>query len=252
MNSRIRSLIVYFLIAAGTAGLCLWQLHGSYGFNLADEGFFWYGAKQTAKGEVPGLDFMAYEPGRYYWAAAVFKALGSDSNHMARMASVLFGAILYGLVISILINRRKDLDGKRAIFSVVFLAATSSIWSFPYYRITDVIAPCLSFLLCYQQYEDRRPRTSLVTGIWIGMVMFFGRNHALYALLGIFIVILYVQLQEKDIRKTTQRIWLGAIGMVTGTAPFLILSLFRPGYPATIVSQWVSMLKTGKTNLPLP
>ena len=252
MNSRIRSLFVCFLIGASTAGLCLWQLHGSYGFNLSDEGFFWYGAKQTARGEVPGLDFLAYEPGRYYWAAAIFKAFGSSSNHMARVASVLFGAIMYGSITSLLIERRKDIGKAKTLVSITFLAATLSTWSFPYYRITDVVAPCLSFLLCYQQYEDRRPKSSLITGFWAGMIMCFGRNHALYTLLGLLIVILYMQAQERDIGRTMRRIWLGAVGMVAGITPFLILALLRPGYPNTITSQWFSMLKTGKTNLPLP
>jgi len=252
MSPRIRSFIAYFLVSAATSGLCLWQLHGSYGFNLADEGFFWYGAKQTARGEIPGLDFMAYEPGRYYWAAALFNALGNDSNIMARIASVLFGSLLYGAITTWLIEQRKDFGRAKAAFAIVFLPSALSIWSFPYYRITDTVAPCLSFLLCYQQYEDRRKKTSLITGIWIGVLMFFGRNHALYALLGIAIVLLHLHLQERDIRKSISRIRLGAMGIATGIAPFYIISLAKPEYPATIIGQWIALLKTGKTNLSLP
>jgi hypothetical protein len=252
MNRGIGRVLIYFLIGAGTSGLCLWQLHGGYGFNLADEGFFWYGAKQTAKGEVPGLDFMSYEPGRYYWAAAMFKTFGNDSNHMARVASVLFGAMLYGMISSVLIGKRNEINGAGALLSVVFLNILLGIWSFPYYRVTDAVAPCLSYLLCYHQYVDRRLRTSLSTGLWIGIMMFFGRNHALYALISVGIIIGYVQLQDKEANKTLRRVWLGTLGMMSGMSPFLIITLFRPGYPTTIVGQWFSMLKAGKTNLLLP
>lgn len=228
------------------------MLHGSYGFNLADEGFFWYGAKQTAKGEVPGLDFMAYEPGRYYWAATVFKALGNDSNKSGRIASVVFGAIIYGLVSSMLIDSRRDIDRVKAIFSTFFLSLSLSIWSFPYYRITDIAGPCISFWLCYRQYERRTLQTSLANGFWLGLVMFFGRNHALYTLTGLFIVLMYIVAEEKDITRTLKRAGLGATGMVAGISPFIVLTILRPEYLATLVGQWISALKTGKTNLDLP
>jgi len=39
---------------------------------------------------------MAYEPCRYYWAAAVLNAIGSNSNTIVIIASVLFGSLLHG------------------------------------------------------------------------------------------------------------------------------------------------------------
>jgi len=252
MNTSLRSFFFCFFLAAGVSAFCLWQLHGAYGFNLADEGFFWYGSQQTAHGEVPGLDFSAYEPGRYYWAAAVFKALANNSNKSARIASTLFGSLSFGLIVGFLVTTRKGVGGVKALLTVIFFSATLSVWTFPYYRATDVLAPCIVFILCYQLYVNRRLSTSFFAGIGLGILMFFGRNHALYALIGIFVILLYLQLQEKQIIKSAKRFMLGISGMIIGLFPFLLLALGRPHYILEISRQWLEVLSSGKTNLPLP
>lgn len=252
MNTSLRSFLLCFVLGAGVSTFCLWQLHGAYGFNLADEGFFWYGAQQTAQGEVPGLDFRAYEPGRYYWAAAVFKALASNSNASARIASTLFGSLSFGLIVGFLVSTRKGLGGVKALLAVVFFSATLSVWTFPYYRITDIVAPCSVFILCYQLYANRYLATSLFAGIGLGILMFFGRNHALYGLLGVLVILFYLQLEEKHIITTIKRFLLGIAGMLIGLSPFLLLSYVRPRYIGDISQQWLSVLSSGKTNLALP
>ena len=79
------------------AGLCSLVLTGlwfcltwQYGFDLADEGYYWYGAQRVLRGEVPIRDFYAYDIARYYWSALVMQILSDDGPFSARLSAAMF------------------------------------------------------------------------------------------------------------------------------------------------------------------
>ncbi len=78
-------------------------LQGRQGINLADEGYLWYGAQQTAHGKVPLRDFDAYDPGRYYWSAAGMHLFGEGLVAL-RFSETLFQ--LLGLWVGLLAASR--------------------------------------------------------------------------------------------------------------------------------------------------
>ena len=78
------------LILAGVLVLLVFILQGNVGFNLADEGFLWYGTVRTALGEIPVRDFQSYDPARYYWGALWFKLLHNDGIMALRVSQTVF------------------------------------------------------------------------------------------------------------------------------------------------------------------
>jgi len=227
------------------------MLHGHYGFNLADEGFFWYGSQQAAQGEIPGLDFSAYEPGRYYWAAALFKLIGDQSNKSARIASCLFGAMSYGAICGYLVTSQAKGSRTRKIAAITILATCLSVWTFPYYRVTDIVAPCVCYSICFAAFRHPTKRTAFFAGFACGMLMFFGRNHAAYTILALSLVNLWVSLREATFATFYKHYLRAAVGLCFGASPFAILALSRSDYLPSITTQWLDILGTGKTNLNL-
>jgi hypothetical protein len=72
------------------SALFLWQ--GWVDVSLWDEGFLWYGAQRLSAGDVPILDFYAYDIGRYAVLAAAMWLWGNTGVVALRFGLMLIQA----------------------------------------------------------------------------------------------------------------------------------------------------------------
>lgn len=104
------------------------------GFGLADEGYLWYGAQRVLLGEVPLRDFMSYDPGRYYWSAALVSLNGQDSITALRVSVAVFQ--IFGLDVGLWLIARSQ---KKQNFIYVLLSAVIlAAWMFPRHKLLDI------------------------------------------------------------------------------------------------------------------
>jgi len=132
----------------GTAAASLvFLLQWRYGFNWADEGWLWYISQRVILGQVPIRDVFCYDPGRYYWSAAIFKVLGGDGFFEQLVANYLFGIV--GLAVAYIAMARVGI--KRG-------------WRFG-------ILVLLAIVLGYPRHKVYEQTLSLISAAGIGFVL---------------------------------------------------------------------------------
>ncbi|RML17303.1 putative Membrane protein, partial [Pseudomonas savastanoi pv. retacarpa] len=245
----LNSFMLLLISATFVVGNFLWQGHD--GFNLWDEGYLWYGAQQIIKGEVPVRDFMAYDPGRYYWSAGFFALMGDTGIVALRAAVAVFQLLgVYAGLWTISIALRSNTTRRLAYLCIA--AITLMAWMYPRHKIIDmslsmIIVASLTYLLL-SPYTKRY----FFLGAIVGLAAVFGRNHGVYAAVASLIAMgwLAIKSPTPENRLTGAAAW--AAGVVVGYLPVLAMCLFIPGYFTAFIDTIVFMLEQGNTNLPLP
>lgn len=238
---------IFLMIVIGILAIFFWE--GHQGFKLWDEGFLWYGAQRVLVGEVPLRDFMSYDIGRYYWSAAFMSLLGDNGIITLRMAATIFQAIALCIGLSVLIRS----STKQARIYWFMAVITLIIWMFPQHRLFDISLPivligALSFLI-----EQPTRSRYFLTGLIVGLVAIFGRNHGIYGVVGSISVMIYlIAMHDSGPRLITAfSFWL--LGVVVGYLPVLMFLAVVPGFA---VAFWESirmmLFEIKATNLPLP
>ena len=214
------------LLAAGTVFLLQWR----YGFNWGDEGWLWYISQRTALGQVPVRDVFSYDPGRYYWSAAIFKLLGRDGFYEQLMANYLFGAV--GLAISYLALAR---TGVSRGWRIALLALLGVALGFPRHKIYEqalslVAAAGITFILT----SPDRPRRWFFYGVATGLAAFFGRNSGLYFAIAALLAFAFLKTAGANLRT----VWLFCgllLGIAVGYSPILLMSIRFHGFASAFV-----------------
>ena len=230
-----------FLAAALAGGSFL--LQGNSGLNLADEGFLWYGVQQTARGEVPLRDFQSYDPGRYYWSAAVALIFGKGLLALRFSEALAQGVgLLFGLLAASRLTRN------RVILGLIGLLLT--IWMFPSHKLFDHTLLLVGIWAATRMVERPSRQRVIVAGAFVGLCTFIGRNHALYN--GVAQLFLFFALWGKLGRELPPaRLLAWGLGIGLGMMPLLLMIVCVPGFFAAYRESLSTLFRNG-TNLMLP
>jgi hypothetical protein len=189
-----------------------------YGFNWGDEGWLWYISQQTALGHVPIRDVFSYDPGRYYWSAAVFTLLRRSGFFEQLVANYLFGAI--GLAASYIALSRAGMSRNCRI---AVLGLLGVVLGFPRHKIFEQVLSLISAAgITLILARPERLKRWFAYGLATGLAAFFGRNSGLYFALSAVLVLVFLRILGT--RKAAVRALAAlAAGIIAGYSPVLIM-----------------------------
>ena len=219
-------------------------LQGRQGINLADEGYLWYGAQQTAHGKVPLRDFDAYDPGRYYWSAAGMHLFGEGLVAL-RFSETLFQ--LLGLWVGLLAANRVVQNW--ALLAGVGLMLT--LWMFPSHKLFDITLLLCGIWIAVRLIEEPSPVRIFTAGFFVGLCVFFGRNHALYNFLAQASLLFFLHFKlGPSLSMSHLGMWVA--GIMAGLVPTIAMFVAVPGFFASYIESIQSIFRHGINKLPLP
>ena len=249
-NSYRTNLFVASVTAFGITSLWFW-LTWRWGFDLADEGYYWYGAQRVLQGEVPLRDFMSYDIGRYYWTAAFMYFIGDDGIFAARVGAAIYQAlgILLGVFICLLALQR---EGAVQWLFALLVACTLTFWIRPYYKVYDHVTCIIVISLLVLILKTTKPSAWLFAGICLGIAAIMGRNHGTYGIAAFIFVISVIFIKAPSRQAITGLCGYFVLGVLLGFSPTLIMMLAVDGFMVTFLDSIIFIFKHGATNIPLP
>ena len=249
-NDNRQILLLSLLLSAGSVvALFLWQGHKGYDFT--DEGFLWYGVQRVMMGEVPIRDFMAYDPGRYYWSAALM-SLFSDNGILAlRISIALFQFIGLGTAMFLFLRYAR----KPGVFATLAALLIFQVWSFPNHNIFDICLSIIPVGVLTYLIEAPSSRRYFLTGAMVGVMAFFGRNHGVYAVMGSCGIMVWLELDRYAPRVGPGLLkgfvtW--CLGVVVGYLPMLLMVVLIPRFSQAFWNSILFLFQIKGTNLNLP
>lgn len=226
--------------------LATWHI----GINLADEGFYWYGAQRVFQGEVPIRDFMSYDPGRYYIAAFIMAMVGNDGIWAARAAAYLALALLAAIGVYLALLAFHGNRMAQWCYSLI-VALLLIVWTYPYFRTFDFLAATLLILAVTVFIRQRTPWRWFLSGMLLGLVAVIGRNHGVYGVIGFLVALAMIHLDRGSPRPGKACYFSWAAGVVAGYLPVLLLMLFVDGFARVFFEGILFMVNRGTTNIVL-
>ncbi len=218
------------------------------GFALGDAGYHWYGVQRVLQGEVPLRDFMAYDPGRYYWSASIMAVAGDAGIIALRVSIILLEVVALTACLSVLLREWPA----RSWVSPLLVCVLCVIWMYPRHKIFDTSQSLL--LLAALALLMARPSVKrfFIAGVVLGLAAVVGRNHGFYGVLSGCMAVLWLALGQS----TRSSLWPGlaycGAGVALGYSPILLMLLAVDGFPLAFWESISFLFEIGATNIPVP
>ena len=240
-----RALVAFAVACAIVTGLFF--LQAWQGFNLYDEGFLWYGAQRVIAGEVPLRDFQSYDPGRYYWSAAIMTMWGDGGIVALRGAVAAFQAV--GLATALLLISERS--QRPNVLMTILAATTLSVWMYPRHKLFDITLSVALIAALAFMVRRASGKSCFAAGVVVGIAAVFGRNHGMYGVTASIAVIAWLASRGNASRFLTNlAAW--AAGVAVGYLPVLAMIAFVPGFATAMWDSVVFLFEIKATNLSLP
>lgn len=240
-----RALAFFAMSCAIVTGLFLWQ--GWQDFSLSDEGFLWYGAQRVIAGEVPLRDFQAYDPGRYYWSAAIMTIWGDGGIVALRAATAACQVVGLAIALLLISGRSRRLN----VPMIILAAATFSVWMYPRHKLFDITLSVALIAALAFMIRGASPKSCFAAGVVVGFAAVFGRNHGVYGVAASVGGIVWLASRENAFRfRACLPAW--ATGVAVGYLPVLVMIVFVPGFATAFWEEFRFLFEIKTTNLPLP
>jgi hypothetical protein len=155
----------FWVFLIGIVSLCYYLSYFNFGINLSDEGYLVYGAKRFLNGQIPGVDFHAYMPGRYILLALLFKTFGLNllfERSMWVFVRVIIAILYFRLSI-------KFVSPTIAIIITCLAVLTPGPW----HKSFETLFPIAWFLALYAYLMQPKTTKIFFLGLMGGMTLFF-------------------------------------------------------------------------------
>ena len=212
-------------------------------FNLADEGFLWYGVWRTGLGDIPVRDFQAYEPGRYYFCALLTRVFGEGPVGL-RYAVGVFQFLTAALGLLAL---------RRVVSSLPALWLTGAwvlAWMVPWYKAFEPGIALAAVYVVLLLFEFPSARRFFLGGLFVGLAAFFGQNHGVYIGLAVLAAVFLAGRRDAG-AALRHRLGASGLGLALAILPLLSMALWVEGFWDGVLRRF-EFISSGATNLLLP
>lgn len=224
-----------------------------FGFDLADEGYYWYGSQRLIHGGIPMRDFLAYDIGRYAWGAFFMHLIGSDGLVGARMSAALFQLVTVALAVWLILRVAGTyLTLPAKITFAVLTTILLNLWVHPYYKSFDYGVSIVVIAMLVMMATTQGVRPWFGAGVILGLVAVVGRNHGVYGAFAAFLLVLFLAIKLPTRRALVTSVLAYIAGVVVGFSPNFAMGLLVDGFTQAFITTLRDLVQSGSANIGLP